>query len=66
MATKFTITVEAPKPRNHFAVAAKQRRGGAMKSRNAPRGGQRNVQRDIMDEWADDMEDTDVTGSAGR
>lgn len=60
-----TIVVPATAPRNPLAMDAKTRKGGAMKSRNASRGGQRNVQRDIMEEWADDMEDCDVTGSAG-
>ena len=35
--------------RNPIALAAWNRKGGAMKSRNALRGGNRNLQRDFLD-----------------
>jgi hypothetical protein len=35
-------------PRNHLAVAARQRNGGFMKHRNAGRGGARNTQAEYL------------------
>lgn len=64
MATLFTISVPTKQPRNHFAVAAKQRRGGFMKSRNAPRGGQRNEQRDLLDEYLSDEDEAQAADKA--
>lgn len=46
------------KRRSGVAIAAMARRAGPMKDRRAPRGGQRNEQSDLWNEWCD--EDADV------
>lgn len=61
-------------PRNYTAEAMRKRyagKGGAMKSRNVPRGGQRNEQRDILDEYDQyfsrhEESDRDDAGSMGH
>lgn len=40
-----------PKPRNWLAVHAHNRRGGAMKDRRAPKGGARNEQKELLEEY---------------
>lgn len=57
MATKFTISIPQSTPRNPGALAAMQRKGGAMKHKNTAKGGQRNAQRDLLDEWYEDTAD---------
>ena len=39
--------------RSGVAVAAQHRNGGYMKHRNQPRGGARNLQADLLDEYED-------------
>jgi len=39
-----------PKVRNAFALHAKQRRAGYMKDKRTPRAGQKNKQREYLDE----------------
>ena len=56
-------------PRNNSFEALRKRRAGtggsgAMKSRNAPRGGQANQQRAYLDEYLDERADTDGYASA--
>ena len=43
--------------RNTLAVVARNRNGGPMRDRRAPRGGQRNGQADILDEHAEEIDD---------
>lgn len=45
-----SFTVEAPKPRNPFALHASQRRAAKFKDRREERGGARNRQRDYREE----------------
>lgn len=40
-------------PRQPLALVAKARKGGFMHDRRAPRGGARNLQRDLLDELDD-------------
>ena len=42
--------------RNPIALAAWNRKGGAMKSRNALRGGNRNLQRDYLDLYEENVD----------
>ena len=51
--------------RNHYAVAAWNRCGGQMaRSSNEPRGGQTNVQRELMDQYANEaLSEADFSGS---
>jgi hypothetical protein len=52
--------------RNTVIWAARNRNGGgAHKSRNAPRGGMRNVQREYMDEYEQDTLDALLLDSNG-
>ena len=55
MATLATITIPSKPPRNHLALAAKMRRGGTMKHKAAARGGNTNVQRDLLGEYEDEL-----------
>lgn len=59
-----TLTVKIPATkglhRNPGAVAAKFRKAGAMKHRNAARGGARNLQADYLDEADDVTLDNDL------
>lgn len=48
---KMTINVAAPAVRNPFAGHAMARKAGVMKHKSAPRGGGRNDQRDLLEEW---------------
>lgn len=45
-----TNKAEKTRFRNPIAQAAWNSKGGAMKSRNAPRGGNRNIQREFLNE----------------
>lgn len=40
--------------RSGVAIAAQHRNAGAMKHRNQPRGGARNLQADLLDEYEED------------
>ena len=48
------------KTRSMLPVIARSRNAGAMHDRRAPRGGTRNVQRDLLDEYQADMEASEV------
>lgn len=58
MATIATVTVSRSTLRNPYAQHAAARSAGAMKHRAAPRGGNRNAFRDLLDEWQSEQEDT--------
>ena len=57
MKTLFTLTLRAERPRDRVAVAAKSRQGGRMHDRRAARGGARNTQRDLLDEYRAEARD---------
>lgn len=62
MATITTIVIPRGNIRNHYTLSL-GRRGGPLRHRAAPRGGQRNVHRDLLDEFYDDIDvehDTDL------
>lgn len=48
------IVIPKQLPRNSGAVAAKQRTAGAMHDRRAPRGGDRNLQSEYLEELLDE------------
>lgn len=47
---KIIIVVKPAKVRDPFAIHAKQRKAGPMKNKNKGRGGNRNVQRDLLED----------------
>lgn len=56
------IRVPRVRPRNAHALSAMSRKSGYMKHRNAPRGGARNEQADILaerEEYEDEYNDFD-------
>ena len=44
------IIVPPAKPRNPFALHAKRRRAAKFKDKREPRGGNKNIQKDLLDE----------------
>lgn len=57
---KLTIKIKLPKRRNLLAVDARTRKAGPMKDRRAPRGGAKNEQDEILEEYESEMDDGDV------